>query len=154
MERRAGLRNRWPGKSLLLAPLVGITGAIAGEVWGQCESAILVDELGAAGDRFGYSVAVSADGQTVVVGAESDDDLGDRSGSAFVFRFDPVSGEWIEEAHFTNPNSGRFGFCVAVSADGIAADSNTSMAWTGIVDGEYHRADDRPPFQPITHGQD
>jgi hypothetical protein len=39
---------------------------------------------GAAGDRFGVSVAISGD--TAIVGAYQDDDNGDDSGSAYVFR--------------------------------------------------------------------
>ena len=46
------------------------------------ETAKLTASDGAAGDEFGYSVAV--DGGTVVVGAHGDDDRGSDSGSAYL----------------------------------------------------------------------
>ena len=39
----------------------------------------------AAEDYFGYSVSISSDGTTALVGAYSDDDKGTDSGSAYVF---------------------------------------------------------------------
>ncbi|MHC4272933.1 MAG: FG-GAP repeat protein, partial [Planctomycetota bacterium] len=46
---------------------------------------------GAAGDEFGFAVAVSGD--VVVVGARGDDDNGDYSGSAYVYRWNGTS--WV-----------------------------------------------------------
>ena len=40
---------------------------------------------GAAGDNFGYSVAISDN--IVVVGANFDDDKGTNSGSAYIFKY-------------------------------------------------------------------
>ena len=51
------------------------------DAWG--ELADLTASDGAAGDRFGISVSVSGD--TLVVGADQDDDAGGNSGSAYVF---------------------------------------------------------------------
>ena len=51
------------------------------------ESKILASD-GAAGDRFGVSASISGD--TAIVGARKDDDLGNESGSAYVFR----NGRW------------------------------------------------------------
>ena len=48
------------------------------------EVAKLTASDAASGDRFGVSVAI--DGDTIVVGANSDDDAGSSSGSAYVFR--------------------------------------------------------------------
>ena len=48
---------------------------------------------GAVGDYFGYSVAI--DGNTAVIGAVYDDDNGNNSGSAYVFRFD--GSNWTQE---------------------------------------------------------
>ena len=45
-------------------------------------------------DRFGWWVSVSGD--IALIGAPFDDDLGERAGSAYVFRFNGI--EWIEEA--------------------------------------------------------
>ena len=40
---------------------------------------------GAASDQFGYSVSISSDGTTALIGAIYDDDKGTNSGSAYVF---------------------------------------------------------------------
>ena len=90
-----------------------------------------------AGDRFGLSVALGADGDALAVGAPLEDgsatgafapaDPGWRSapnsedsGGAYVYRRDS-SGAWALEAFVKAPNSGpedRFGLSVALSADG------------------------------------
>lgn len=49
--------------------------------WGQIAKLVAADQ--AAGDNFGWSVAI--DGSTIVVGAYNDDDNGLNSGSAYVF---------------------------------------------------------------------
>ena len=43
-----------------------------------------------AGDKFGWSVSISEDGNTAIVGAYLDDDGGADSGSAYIFNFDPT----------------------------------------------------------------
>lgn len=45
----------------------------------------LVASDGAFDDYFGYSVSISGDGNTAIVGAYRDDDKGADSGSAYVF---------------------------------------------------------------------
>ena len=49
------------------------------------ELAKLTASDGAMGDLFGYSISVSNDGSTIVVGAVRDDDNGSGSGSAYIF---------------------------------------------------------------------
>ena len=49
------------------------------------EQAKLRASDGAAYDYFGYSVAISGDGSTAVIGAYGDDDRGGDSGSAYIF---------------------------------------------------------------------
>jgi hypothetical protein len=85
------------------------------------EVARLAPSDGAADDAFGFSVAVSED--TVVVGAPFDDDHGDDSGSAYVFRRNQGGvDEWGEVVKLT-PSDGAaehdFGRSVAVSGDTI-----------------------------------
>ena len=63
--------------------------------WNQ--AAKLTASDGAAEDRFGYSVAVHGD--TIVVGAHSDDDKGNNSGSAYVFT-KPANG-WATTSSFS-----------------------------------------------------
>ncbi|MCB9838539.1 MAG: hypothetical protein H6813_04305 [Phycisphaeraceae bacterium] len=80
---------------------------------------------GAAGDRFGGSVAIS--GTLAVIGSALDDDNGGSSGSAYVF--DIRTGQ---ELHKLLPDDGagndQFGCAVAISG-------------TGVVVGAYHKSD-------------
>ena len=85
-------------------------------VWSQ--SAKLTPSDGAAGDRFGYSVAV--DGDTAVAGAFGDADNGSASGSAYVFTRE--SGVWSQSAKLTPSDGARgdyFGWSVAVDGDTV-----------------------------------
>ena len=80
------------------------------------EQAKLTASDGAAGDRFGYSVAISGD--TAVVGAYIDDEKGIDSGSAYVFV--RSGGIWTEQAKITASDGAagdQFGLAVAVSGD-------------------------------------
>jgi hypothetical protein len=88
-------------------------------VFGEGESgwnqiAKLIPNDGAAGDRFGWSVAI--DGNTIVVGAWEDDDNGLNSGSAYVFA--DSGGGWIQTAKL-NADDGtageEFGYSVGIS---------------------------------------
>ncbi len=85
----------------------------------------------AAGDYFGYSVAVSGD--HAIVGAYGDDDTGSASGSAYVFR--NVAGNWQQVAKLTAADAAAgdyFGYSVAVSGDhalvGVYAGDDTGSA--------------------------
>ena len=87
-------------------------------VWSQ--SAKLIASDGAAGDRFGASVAV--DGDTAVAGAFGDADNGSDSGAAYVFTRE--SGVWSQSAKLTASNGARgdrFGWSVAVDGDTAVA---------------------------------
>ena len=59
----------------------------SGGVWNETK---LVASDAAAGDLFGYSVAMAGD--IAVVGARNDDDFGSSSGSAYIFDTEPLSG--------------------------------------------------------------
>ncbi len=63
-----------------------------GSAW--VEEAKLLASDGAAGDSFGNGVALSGD--IALIDACYDDDNGDRSGSAYVFRYDGL--HWLEQA--------------------------------------------------------
>ncbi len=71
---------------------------------------------GAPGDVFGRSVAISDD--YVIIGATGDDDNGDDSGSAYIFK--RIGTDWILQIKLT-PNDGApedyFGGAIAVSND-------------------------------------
>ncbi len=74
----------------------------------------------AANDWFGYSVSMSIDGNTVVVGASLDDEQGNNSGSAYIYKWNGVS--WAETK--ITPSDGlvsdydNFGNSVSMSGDG------------------------------------
>jgi len=69
------------------------------------------------GDWFGYSVGIS--GNVLVAGALHNDDAGESSGSAYVFRRD-TAGRWRHESKLTAWDAAaddRFGVSVGVSGD-------------------------------------
>jgi len=99
-------------------------------------------------DRFGYSVALSADGTTLVVGAPAEDskatgvnaDAADNSvlSSGAVYVFTRSAGGWVQQAYVKASNTGAgdaFGASVALSADGnmlaVGAHGEASSA-TGV----------------------
>ena len=86
-------------------------------VW--AESAELLASDGESGDTFGVSVAI--DGDTLVVGADGEDDLGANAGAAYVFERDEL-GLWSEVAKLTAPDGAggdSFGGAVAVHGSRI-----------------------------------
>ena len=93
--------------------------------WGQVKK--LTADDAAAGDWFGWSVAISGD--TVVVGARCNDDGGDDSGSAYIFsRNEGESGEpdesdnWGQVKKLTADDADAgdiFGSSVAISGDTV-----------------------------------
>jgi FG-GAP repeat len=67
---------------------------------------------GAAGDSFGYSVAISGD--TLIVGAVADDDGADAGGSAYLF--DTTNGRELTKLIASDPGVlDNFGYSVAIS---------------------------------------
>jgi hypothetical protein len=71
---------------------------------------VFADNLGA---------AVSISGDTILLGAESDD-LGVDAGSAYVFRYDAGSGQWVEEQKLLASDgeaTARFGGAVALDGE-------------------------------------
>ena len=85
------------------------------ESWSQ--EAKLTASDGAAGDQFGWAVAVSA--EVVVVGARSKDG---SAGAAYVYRYDAIGQNWDEEATLQASDAATgdfFGFSVAL--DGMVA---------------------------------
>ena len=103
-----------------------------GEMWVQ--KAKLVADDGAEGDRFGCTVAISGD--TAIVGACQDDDRGDDSGSAYVFRLE--GDNWVWQGKLL-ANDGtpwdHFGHSVAASGDwaivGTPGANSAYMFWLG-----------------------
>ncbi len=90
---------------------------------------------GELGDYLGYAVAI--DGNTIVVGANGDDDAGASSGSAYIF-VKPAT-EWedmTETAKLTGSDlaqSNQFGISVSISGNTIAVGSNYHNSQKGAV---------------------
>jgi hypothetical protein len=85
-----------------------------GDVWIQEEKLLPAD--GADFDEFGLSVSINND--LVLVGADVDDDNGENSGSAYVFR--RTGTQWTEELKITASDGepyDYFGISVALDAD-------------------------------------
>ncbi|HRI06461.1 MAG TPA: hypothetical protein PKW35_01525 [Nannocystaceae bacterium] len=116
------------------------------DVWSQ--QAYLKASNTDAGDLFGYSLALSADGDLLAVGAWSEDSAatgvgGDQAddtaaGAGAVYIFERAAGVWSQQAYLKSSNAGaadQFGVSVALSSDGatlaVGANSEDSAA-TGI----------------------
>ena len=102
--------------------------------WSQ--QAKLIADDGAAFDDFGFSVAISGD--TVVVGAPLDDDLGSSSGSAYVF---VRSGDsWSQQAKLTAPDGAlpdNFGASVAIDGDVVVVGAEKDSDKGGFSGSAY-----------------
>ena len=77
----------------------------------------------ATGDLFGWSVAI--DGTTVVVGAYGNNDAGDNSGSAYVFRTTDGGAAYGQVAKLTSADAAArydsFGWSVAIAGDTVVS---------------------------------
>lgn len=103
-----------------------------GTVWTQ--QAKLSSDDGAAFDQFGFSVAFSGDGSTVLVGSLYSD-VGGNSDQGAAYVFTRVGAKWAQQAKLTHSDgqiSDAFGWSVALDATG-----NTAL----IVRGEDDFAD-------------
>ena len=92
-----------------------------GTTWTQ-EAKILPSD-GAADDQFGNSVSISGD--YAVVGARRDDDNGDRSGSAYVFK--RTGSSWTQEAKLLASDGAAFdvfGTSVSIYGDYAVVGAN------------------------------
>ena len=90
-----------------------------------------------AGDRFGYSISLSADGNSLAVGAYGEDSSANESGAAYIFTRS-ADNSWSQQAYIKASNADEkdyFGTTVFLSADGntlaVGATGEDSNA-TGI----------------------
>ena len=90
--------------------------------WSQVAKLTASD--GAAGDYFGLKVAM--DGDTVVVGADGDDDNGEYSGSAYIFT-KPATG-WTTTSSFTAKLTASDGATNDLFGESVAVDGDTVVA--------------------------
>ena len=74
-------------------------------------------------NEFGRSVAISADGRTVVIGEVLDDNKGGNgTGAAFVFGYDPKRDQWFQRAKLLVSDAApddAMGLEVAITPDGV-----------------------------------
>jgi hypothetical protein len=104
----------------------------SGSTWGQ--QAKLLANDGVAGDYFGISVSISADGNTAIVGA-----FGDNGGTGSAYIFTRSGSTWSQQAKLlSNDGIGydRFGISVSISADG-----NTAVVGAYVADIPYTLTD-------------
>jgi uncharacterized repeat protein (TIGR02543 family) len=91
----------------------------SGGVWSQQGDKLVgSDALGSSSQ--GYSVSISANGNTAIIGAPTDNDEAEVSGAAWVFT--RSSGVWTQQGNKLVGTSGRQqGWSVSMSADGTTA---------------------------------
>ncbi len=94
-----------------------------GSTWNQVAKLTASDS--AFRDFFGQTVAIS--GTRAVVGAPEDDDVGNQSGSAYVFERNPADGNWNQVAKLT-ANDGEandiFGSSVTIAGETVIVGAN------------------------------
>ncbi len=73
----------------------------------------------ATNDQFGYSIGISSDGNTVIIGAKHYQTAGENNGYASVYHFD--SGSWVQMGSTIVGvgHSDYFGYSVSISDDGL-----------------------------------
>jgi len=89
---------------------------------------------GAAGDTFGSSVSVS--GETVVIGAYMNDNIGNNAGAAYVFSRSSSGGAWVQTQKLLATDRSAysgFGFSVAISGDNIAVGAANDSSAKGAT---------------------
>lgn len=93
-----------------------------GSTWSEQQT--LTQSDGAGGDRFGGAVALSSDGNTILIGA-SYDTVGSNSAQGSATVFTRTAGVWTQQQTLTLSSGGsasdRFGISVALSSDGNTA---------------------------------
>ena len=93
----------------------------SGSTWSQQQELTASD--GAANDHFGYSVALSADGNTALIGAY-DKTIGNNYEQGVAYVFTRSGSTWSQQQELTASDGAakmHFGYSVALSADGNTA---------------------------------
>jgi N-acetylglucosamine kinase-like BadF-type ATPase len=88
--------------------------------WTQQQKLLASDAT--AGDYFGASVSISADGNTALVGANEESQGGSNAGAAYIFK--RTDGTWTEQQKLLASDAQAddyFGKSVSISADGYTA---------------------------------
>lgn len=141
----------------------------SGGVWTQ--QAYLKASNTGAGDTFGFAVSLSADGNTLAVGATGEDSAGggeaddcaeptpancaQDSGAVYVFTRSGV--DWAQLAYIKAPNAGAgdvFGNGVALSADGTTLAMAAYLEDSGATGIDGNPVDDCGADTPVNCAQD
>ena len=145
-----GLIDDWFGRDVYISGNVAITSALGDDDNGSLSGSVyilryngsnwieeqkLTASDGAAGDSYGWSVAISGD--WAVIGSRFDDDAGSSSGSAYVFYFNGST--WIQFQKLTASDAFAgdvFGYSVAISGNTILVmapldDDNVTSSGSG-----------------------
>ena len=118
------VRTRYKGTSMGYSNWSTVSSFTTKSVYAaNTEQAKLVASDGAASDRFGCSVSISADGAYAVIGAYNDAIGANTSqGSAYIFVRSGTS--WTQQAKLVasdGATNDKFGYSVSISADGAYA---------------------------------
>ncbi len=92
-----------------------------GKNWVE-QQKLLAEGIGYYWEEFGFDVSISADSNTILIGACKANDNGYKSGAAYIFRFDGTS--WNQQAKLLAQDGAElatFGNGVAISDDGNTA---------------------------------
>lgn len=102
---------------------------------------------GAAGDVFGNFGALKIQDDVIVVGASFKNEVGDSSGAAYVFRYNPMTLTWVEEQKLTpsDPGPGKLfgatielvGETLVIAAPGQICASNPACYEGAVYIFEY-----------------
>jgi hypothetical protein len=108
----------------------------AGGVWTQQQKLTASD--GAASDDFGFAVATS--GETVVVGARTDD-IGAETNQGSAYVFTRGGGVWTQQQRLTASDGSlgdEFGYSVAISGETIVVGAHTDDVGTAAAQGSAY----------------
>ncbi len=103
---------------------------LVGGMWQEKELLVATD--GATDDAFGFSVSIS--GSYAIVGAHGDDDVGENSGSAYIYERNGST--WVQEQKLTASDGAPgdwFGSAVSISGDYAAVGAYKKNSGTGAV---------------------
>ncbi len=125
----------------------------SGNIWTQQAKLLATDN--ATGDYFGYSVSLSSDGNTALIGANTESDSGTLYNGA-VYIFTRISGIWMEQTKLLTADKApgdKFGQAVSLNDDGSTAligtpfKSDSGMIYNGAA---YIFTDALPPTATST----
>jgi len=126
----------------------------SGAIWSETQIFTAGTDM-AVGDRFGYSISLSGD--RVLVGAPDNSDDGTRSGSAYVFEYNPSTFIWDSGEKFTASDAqayDNFGFAVSIDGNKMligATGTDEIQSNSGSVYSYFHDSSSWTYLNQIFH---